>query len=113
MTNMLKTSGAPGQLHRPNQQTLANDSARALANAAETWFITATECQREIMGFVSMRLEKDGETAREMLGCKKPEDATAIQSRWIEETLRDYNSEIAKLMTICTRHASGGERSKG
>ena len=77
-------------------------------NAAETWFTAAAECQRELTDFVSTRLAKDGDTAREMLGCKNIADATAIQSRWIEETLRDYNSEMTKLMTICTKSMNGG-----
>ena len=60
-----------------------------------------------MMGFMSMRLEKDGETAREMLGCRNLADATAVQSRWLEETLRDYNSEMTKLMTLYTRSVNG------
>jgi len=86
---------------------LPRDNGQALAKAAETWFAASAECQREMMGFMSMRLEKDGETAREMLSCKNPADATAIQSRWIEETLRDYSSEMTKLMTLCNRAVNG------
>jgi hypothetical protein len=55
-----------------------------------------------------MRVEKDGETAREILGCRNLADATAIQSRWLEETVRDYNSEMTKLMTIYTKSVEGG-----
>lgn len=34
----------------------------------------------------------------------------AIQSRWIEATLRDYNAEMTKLMTIYTKSVNGGGR---
>jgi hypothetical protein len=61
-----------------------------------------------MMGFVSMRLEKDADTTREMMGCKNPADVTAIQSRWVEETLRDYNAEMSNLMTIATKSGNGG-----
>jgi hypothetical protein len=61
-----------------------------------------------MMDFVSMRLEKDSETVREMLGCKSLADATSIQSRWIEETIRDYNSEMSKLMRIYTDSVNAG-----
>ena len=83
---------------------LPRDTSQALAKAAETWFAASAECQREMMGFMSMRLEKDGETLPHV---------AAIQSRWIEETLRDYNSEMTKLMTICTKSANGGGRTGG
>ena len=108
MTTMPKTSGASDTRHGSDAFALSGDRGRALANAAETWFTAATECQREMFGFVSMRLGKDGETAREMMGCKNPTDVAAIQSRWVEETLRDYNTEMTKLMTICTKSMNGG-----
>jgi hypothetical protein len=83
-------------------------NGQALVQAAETWFAAAAEGQREMLGFITMRLEKDNETLRRMLDCKNLTDATAIQSRWAEETLRDYNAEMTKLMTIYARSAHDG-----
>ncbi|MBD2748611.1 phasin family protein [Microvirga sp. BT688] len=103
MATMSKSSGTTDTLRSGAGFALSGDSSRALANATETWLTAATEGQREMMSFVSMRLEKDAETTRAMVGCKNLADVTTIQSRWIEETLRDYNSEMAKLMTIYTR----------
>ncbi|MBQ0822885.1 phasin family protein [Microvirga sp. HBU67558] len=108
MATMPKSSGTSDTLRSGAVFSMSGDSGRALANAAETWFTAAAECQREMMSFVSMRLEKDAETTREMMGCRNPADVTAIQSRWMEETLHDYNSEMTKLMTICTRSVNGG-----
>ena len=71
------------------------------------------ECQREMMSFMSMRLEKDSETTREILGCGSLADVTAIQSRWLEETVRDYNSEVTKLMGIYTESVKGGGHAGG
>lgn len=79
------------------------DAGRALANVAETWVSVTTECNRELVGFVSMRIEKDGDTLREMMGCGNIADATTIQSRWVQDTLRDYNTEMNKLMAICRK----------
>ncbi|WP_262300276.1 phasin family protein [Microvirga sesbaniae] len=110
MATMPKSSGTSDMLRSGAVFAMSGDSNRALANATETWFAAATECQREMMSFVSMRLEKDAETTREMMGCRNLGDTTAIQSRWIEETLRDYNAEITKLMTIFTRSVNGGGR---
>lgn len=113
MTTMQKTSTMSSTLRSGNEAALSDGSGRALVNAAETWFSATAECHREIIGFVSTRLEKDNETFREMLACKNAADVAAIQTRWLEETLRDYNSEIAKLMSICTISMSSGRRSRG
>jgi len=107
MTTLSKRSTTSDTMRSAGEFALPRDTSQALAKAAETWFAASAECQREMMGFMSMRLEKDGETAREMLSCKNPADATAIQSRWIEETLRDYSSEMTKLMTLCNRAVNG------
>lgn len=112
MTTMPKSSGM-SKTQRSGAGVALPEGGRALANAAESWFSAITESQREMIGFVSMRLEKDGEAVREMMACKSPADVAAIQSRWIEETLRDYNSEMGKLMTICTRSVNGGAGPKG
>ena len=70
-------------------------SGKVLARTAESFpFAAVTEYQREMVDFVSMRLEKDSVAVRDMMGCKSPMDAAAVQSRWIEQTLRDYNSEM-------------------
>jgi hypothetical protein len=113
MTTMSKSPGTSDTMRSGAIFALADDRGRALANATETWFAAATECQREMMSFVSMRLEKDAETTREVMGCKNLADATAVQSRWMEETLRDYNSEIGKLMTIYTKSVDKEGRTRG
>jgi len=113
MATMPKRSATSETRRGAGSFVVSGDNSRALADAAETWFAAATECQREMMGFVSMRLGKDGEVAREMLACRNPADATAIQARWIEETLRDYASEMTKLMALCNRAMSSSGRSGG
>jgi len=113
MTTMSKTSGTSEILRGTDAFGLSGDSGRALTDATETWLAAATECQREMMSFMSMRLDKDARTTRDMMGCRNLADATGIQSHWIEETLRDYNSEMVKLMTICTKSVNGGGRAGG
>lgn len=113
MTTTPKKSALSDTMRSAQEFALSSGSNQALTKATEAWFTAATECQREMMSFVSMRLEKDAEATREMMACKNPADVAAIQSRWMEETLRDYNSEMGKLMTICTKSVNGGAASKG
>jgi hypothetical protein len=108
MTTMSKQSALSDTMRSAQQFALSSGTNPALAKATEAWFAATTECQREMMSFASMRLEKDAETTREIMGCKNLADVTAIQSRWVEETLRDYNAEMTKLMTICTKSVTSG-----
>jgi hypothetical protein len=96
-----------------NELALSGTDNRAVVNAAETWFVAANACQREMVDFVSKRLEKDSETFRAMMACKNPVEVTAIQSRWMEETLRDYSGEISKLSSICAAPATGRGGARG
>jgi len=113
MTTMSKKSALTDTMRSAQEFALSSGTNQALAKATEAWFAAATEYQREMMSFVSMRLEKDGEATREMMACKNLADVTAIQSRWVEDTLRDYNAEMAKLMTICTKSVNRGAGPNG
>jgi len=95
MTTMSKTSTLSDAMRSDGEFALARSNSQALAKAAEAWFAASAECQRE------------------MLGCRNLADVAAIQSRWLEETLRDYNSEMTKLMGIYTKSANGGSRTGG
>ena len=99
-------------LRSAQEIALSSGNNQALAKVTEAWFSATAECQREMIGFVSMRLEKDAAATREIMGCKNIADIAAIQSRWMEQTLRDYNAEMGKLMTICTKSLNGGAGSK-
>jgi hypothetical protein len=107
---MSKKSEVSDTLRGMSATAFGADNNRALINATETWLAASTQCHREMIGFMSMRLAKDNDTVREMLGCKNLADATALQTRWVEETMRDYHSEMTKLMEICAKSANGGMR---
>jgi hypothetical protein len=89
---------------------LSGNNGQAVATAAESWLAATAEWQRELMGFVSMRLEKDSDAVREIMACKNPADVTGVQVRWMEETLRDYNSRTTKLMAIYIKSVNCGGR---
>lgn len=107
MPPMPKSSKRSETLRSDDAFAVSISSGRATANGSEACFAVTTECQHEMIGFVSMRLEKDGETAREIMACKNLVDMAAIQSRWVGETIRDYSVEMTKLLTICTKFVDG------
>jgi hypothetical protein len=64
------------------------------------WFSTMAACQREVLEFMSRRLERDGEAMREAIACRNIGDALAVQTRWLDETLRDYSDEATRLLAL-------------
>jgi hypothetical protein len=105
MTTMSKKSTLSDTMRSASELALSRGNTHALAKATEAWFAATAESQREMMSLMSIRLEK---IAREILDCRNFADVTAIRSRWLEETARDYNSEITKLMTSYTKSVKGG-----
>jgi hypothetical protein len=93
-------------------QTSVPQSGRALADGMEAWFATVSECQREMVDFVSNRLAKDSETMREMLDCRNPAEAMEIHSRWVQETIQDYSAEMTKTLAIYRKHAADAVQKK-
>ena len=112
MTTMPKKTSISETLRGVGEITMAGDGGQAMANAAETWLAATTECHREMMGFMSMRLDKGAQTFREVLDCKSAAEISAVQSRWMEETLRDYNAEMTRLMAIYAKSADGATGQK-
>ena len=84
--------------------------SKSLLGGAEAWWSTVAEGQREMARFASDRLAKDGEAIKEMLTCRNWTDALAIQTKWMDQTVRDYNAEVTKLTSLYTKAASSGSQ---
>lgn len=107
MSSIPKKSSTSSARSSKNVNGSVEGPSAALADGVQTWLAVSREYQREMMDFVSMRLVKDGDTMREILATKNLADAAAAQSRWMEETLRDYSAQMAKVMAIHMK-AGGG-----
>ena len=79
---------------------------RAFLNGAQTWWSAVAECQQEMANFVAARLAKDGEAIKDTLTSRNWPDALAVQARWMDETMRDYNAEITKLTKLYAKAAA-------
>ena len=91
----------------------ADLGSNALMASAETWWSTLAEYQREVGRFISDRLSKDGEAIRETLTCRTWSDVLHVQSRWVDETLRDYDAEMSKLTGLYANGAAAREDRRG
>jgi hypothetical protein len=71
-----------------------------------------TEAQREITDFIAKRLEKDSDAIRDFGQCTTIADAVQVQLRWAQETMRDYGTEMTKLIAIWSPKHNGEARSR-
>jgi hypothetical protein len=60
-----------------------------------------------MLDFVSHRLSKASEAARELGQCRSWEDASGVQSKWVSETLNDYSAQSTKVMAITIKEPAG------
>lgn len=84
---------------------IEREPSSSMLIASDAWWSTVAECQREMLEFISNRFEKDGEALREAMTCRSLGDALAVQSRWIDETLKDYSTEAGRLLSIYSKAA--------
>jgi hypothetical protein len=67
-----------------------------MLRSADRLFATFVRSQRELLDFVAMRMEKEGEVIRELAACRTWAGALAVQSQWVQETIRDCAAEATK-----------------
>ena len=83
------------------------------------WMLTGTdalssaimEYQREVLGFLSMRLSKDSAFLRQLQECQSWHEASLLQSNWMQQTFTDYAREIANVFNIATKQVGDGRAS--
>jgi hypothetical protein len=54
----------------------------------------------EAMQFVSSRMEKDIQTQKALMGCKRFEDIQKGLAEFYNKALEDYNAEVALVMEL-------------
>jgi hypothetical protein len=91
-----------------------NEPGQFMIPGTDTLFATFADRQREMLDFMAMRLEKDGEVIRELGSCRNWADALTVQSRWVQEAIRDYTAEASKLFAFSTSaEQQEGARQRG
>lgn len=59
----------------------------------------------EMSDFVLMRLKKDAQTSRALMGCTTLADVSKVQADALHEAFADYAKEATRLAGIATRNA--------
>ncbi|MEM8755882.1 MAG: phasin family protein [Pseudomonadota bacterium] len=66
---------------------------QAVAEAQSHMFRRLTKMNSELFGFIDRRLERDREAAKELAGCKSPQEAVEVCARFTEAAIKDYSEE--------------------
>jgi hypothetical protein len=53
-----------------------------------------------MLDFMSHRLSKASQAARELGQCRSWEDASGVHSKWLQDTFKDYSAQSTKMMAI-------------
>jgi hypothetical protein len=77
-----------------------------MSTGNEAWWATASEHQSEMLGFMSHRLSKASDAARELSRCRSWGDASGVHSKWIQDTVTDYSAQTTKVMAINVKQAA-------
>jgi hypothetical protein len=80
--------------------------SRSAFGMAEAWWFTIGEYQQGMLNFILDRLSKDRQVLFDVGGSLSWTEAWSAQSLWVEETWRDYVSEMTKVLAIYTKHAN-------
>jgi hypothetical protein len=93
-----------------NQTTSQNwpmNQAAWMTSATAAWWAKGSGHHSEMLDFMSHRLSKASEAARELGQCRSWEDASGVHSKWLVETLNDYSAQSTKVMAINVKEPAG------
>jgi len=75
----------------------------------EAWWARGSEHQSEMLDFMSHRLAKASEAARELGHCRSWEDASGVHSKWLRDTVKDYSAQSTKVMAISVKQGADAQ----
>lgn len=95
-------SGRPSDLAAQQMDSAAaglNALFKANADAAQLWLDTWRGAAVELGNFATKRWTRDMDMARRMCSCQTPVDLLGLQAEFVNQAMKEYMDEAAKLMT--------------
>ena len=81
------------------------EAMQAFAEACTAYADCVSGLNKEFMGFVSSRLNRDVELSQALAACKNWSEAVALQQRWAQEATHEYMEEAGRISALATKIA--------
>jgi hypothetical protein len=102
------------EVNMANHKTLTDPLPEGgpMLDGAAPWVAVMSEYNGELFDFMSRRLAKDARAMRQLHDCRTLSDVSDLHAKWVQETMKDYSDEAAKLMSISFSRAEPGRRAR-
>jgi hypothetical protein len=88
------------------------NQAAWITSATAAWWAKGSGHQSEMLDFMSHRLSKASQAARELGQCRSWEGASGVQSKWLTDTLEDYSAQSTKVMAINVKQPASAAKGR-
>jgi len=85
-----------------NFGTNMDSMMKANAQAGQVWMENCSKIGRELMDFANDRWSQDVEAFRKLSECRDPFQAFQVQAECVQQMMRQYMDEAAKLTDMAT-----------
>ncbi|MDB5642689.1 MAG: hypothetical protein JWN07_2006 [Hyphomicrobiales bacterium] len=100
LTSMVKAP-EPASAAGPNVAEIRPSAlAEPVAKVSQNWMAAASECQREMAGFVNERLAKNQAFITKLVAAHDMPELIQLHAGWMQQTAQDYTDEIGRLSDI-------------
>ena len=88
------------------QMTAINgDAMQAFAQACQAYASCIASLNKEFMGFVSTRLDRDVELSQALTQCGNWSDAVDLQQKWARQATEEYMTEAGRITALASNLA--------
>lgn len=81
------------------------EAMQAFADACTAYADCLSSLNKEFMGFMSSRLNRDVELSQALASCKDWSEAVALQQKWAQQATHEYMEEAGRISALASKIA--------
>ena len=81
------------------------ETMQAFAQACQAYTSCVSTLNKELMGFVSTRLNRDVELSQALSNCGNWSDAVDLQRQWAQQATEEYMTEAGRITELASKIA--------
>ena len=87
------------------------ETMQAFAQTCQAYTSCVSTLNKELMGFVSTRLDRDVELSQALSHCGDWSDAVDLQRRWAQQATEEYMTEAGRITELASKIAKESRES--